>query len=105
AFAEALSVAAHGGTQILGKGVTRPLAEQPADGQTVKWTADDNKDRATAPPIGHDATSFFDPHSTVQSGPGTTPMTPADFQPRPSIADPFSALAATEPVSPLWHAP
>src|SRR5205085_4812056 len=83
AFAEALSTATHAGTGLLGKGVTRKIADQATDGKTMVWaTGNTTEADAAAPTVGHDATITFDAQSTAPSGPGTKPMTqsPADYQ-------------------------
>ncbi|MEN3334062.1 MAG: eukaryotic-like serine/threonine-protein kinase [Blastocatellia bacterium] len=102
AFAEALSAATHGGTGMLGKGVTRRISEQATDGKTMVWATGNTTEADTALPAGHDATLILDALSTVQSGPGTNAMTqpPADYQTRPQTADQLPPPPATLPVAP-----
>jgi len=103
AFAEALSSATHGGTAVIGKGVTRKISEQTTDGKTMMWATGNTTESGTASPAtGHDATLVLDAHSTVQSGPGTTPITqqPADYQTRPQTANQLPPLPPTAQVAP-----
>jgi serine/threonine-protein kinase len=96
AFAEALSAATHGGTGMLGKGVTRRIAEQATDGKTMIWATGNTTEAGTTPPAGHDATIQLDALSTVQSGPGTNAMTqPADYLTQAQTADQLPPLPAT----------
>ncbi|HEY9233057.1 MAG TPA: protein kinase, partial [Blastocatellia bacterium] len=99
-FAEALLSATTGGTQMLGKGSTRKLADQATDGKTMVWTSGTTTEGGTPPPA-HDATIVLDAHSTVQRGPGTSPMTqPADYQTQPQTADQLPSVPATTPDMP-----
>jgi serine/threonine protein kinase/formylglycine-generating enzyme required for sulfatase activity len=103
-FAEALSAATHGGTGLLGKGATRKIADQATDGKTMIWATGNTVEGSTASPAaGHDATLFLDAHSTVQSGPGTRPMTqsPADYQTQPQTAEQPPPVPATVPITEL----
>jgi serine/threonine protein kinase/formylglycine-generating enzyme required for sulfatase activity len=99
-FAEALIAATTGGTQFLGKGSTRRISEQATEGKTMAWPSGSQTEGS--PSAGsHDATIVLDSHSTVQSGPGTSPMTmPPDYQTKPQTADPLPPVAATTPVTP-----
>src|SRR5437868_5046332 len=95
-FADALLTATTGGTQMLGKGSTRRIAEQATEGKTIAW-ATGNLTDGTAP-APQDATLVMDAHSTVQSGPGTTPMTqPADINTQPQTADALPKAPPTQP--------
>src|SRR2546423_165806 len=60
AFAEALSAATQGGTQMLGKGVTRRISEQATDGKTMMWATGNTTEADSALPAGHDATLALD---------------------------------------------
>lgn len=108
-FAEALASATHGGgTGVLGKGVTRKISEQATDGKTMIWATGNTTEAGTASPAaGHDATLVLDAHSTVQSGPGTTPITqqPADYQTRPQTANSLPPLPQTDRVAPQSSSP
>jgi serine/threonine protein kinase/formylglycine-generating enzyme required for sulfatase activity len=108
AFAEALSSATHGGTGLLGKGVTRKISEQATDGKTMVWaTGNTTEADAATPTVAHDATITFDAQSTAQGGPGTRPMTPspADYQTRPQTADQLPPVSTAEPVAPYLPPP
>ena len=100
-FAEDLSAAAHGGTQILGKGTTRRIADQPTDGHTMMW-ATGNTTEGAAGSLGGpaDGTMVMDAHSTVRSGPGTKPMTQAADLSLGSQRLGQPPVLATEPVLP-----
>ena len=95
-FAEALLTATTGGTQMLGKGSTRRIADQATEGKTMVWATGNLTDGAAPTP--QDATLVMDAHSTVQSGPGTTPMTqPADLSTQPQTADALPRVPPTQP--------
>ncbi|MFL6216140.1 MAG: protein kinase domain-containing protein [Blastocatellia bacterium] len=100
-FAEALGSAAHGGTGLLGKGTTRRINEQATDGKTMIWATGNTTEADTAAPAGHDATMVMDAGSTVQSGPGTKPMTqsPESYQTQPQTANSLPPLPGTEQVA------
>ncbi|HJQ26196.1 MAG TPA: SUMF1/EgtB/PvdO family nonheme iron enzyme [Blastocatellia bacterium] len=100
-FAEALLTATTGGTQMLGKGSTRKIADQPTDGKTIAWASGNLTESGGTSPSGHDATIVMDAHSTVKHGPGTSPLTqPEDYQTRPQTADQLSSVPATQPERP-----
>lgn len=106
-FADALNNATHGGTGLLGKGATRPISDQAADGKTIGWSAGNTTEADRSAPTNYDATVTFDSGITQQSGPGTKPMTqtPASYQTQPQTADYVPPLPASEPVSPSLPPP